>query len=1639
MENRRCLNTDTGRQSGIVAQLIGNYQEGTQPKKLGIFHIPTDSEVNLNIGQDSRVASRGSFLGLVNVLGFKNTVNVNISQDGLKFHTKGKIQDMFDVSATFSSRLVSWNDQRFSTTGVFEGETVDGSLHRVLENELTRYGTEILAKVKARLELSTETEERAKQRLREVQILRDEWLKKFQEVEKEYDEAEYQFDFAEYNLETLFELAEEFSDEIRLLKNELNKLCKVKHCPKICQKGRSCYTCWDYVISRKMGKCPGTCHNTKQERIAPFIMDAICKNEHCKRIHTVHSWLGDLLGLVVGIGGTLLGLPPQVSFGIGKSVSKFTRSVKKGDLDFGALTDAFTGTLSAAGASKELLGVSKVVSSVAKGNRNLGSIAGGLANSLSDHLPEELQERYQDLKDIRKKVKSELNEFISPIKDHLGSVVKDEFISPIKDQLGSVVKDEFISPIKDQLGSVVKDEFISPIKDQLGSVVKDEFISPIKDKLGSVVKDEFVSPIKDKIGSVVKDEFISPIKDQLGSVVKDEFISPIKDQLGSVVKDEFISPIKDKIGSVVKDKLKSPTKDKLGSVVKDEFISPIKDKLGSVVKHEFISPIKDKIRSVVKDEFVSPTKDKIGSVVKDEFISPIKDRIGSVVKDEFISPIKHKIGSIVTDEIISPLEEKTGSIFKDEITSPVKEKAGVLVNSFADHVPEEVQEAYKDLKNIPNKIESVAKDEFISPIKDKIGSIVTDEIISPVEDKIGSIVKYDIISPVKDKIESFAKDEIAKNVRSELSSFGKGIKGKFKSFAKNKIIAPIKNKLKSVFSSAAVGAAKKVVGEAVPIVGGILSLVQKSEGHWECTFKNETCTKESFEYKYTHTPYTCEIPCEQRYIAKSIQKSCCPVVSCASFVANMTCISENAFCKKARGDALDQLLKVKANAAKILARLDRAQQNVSFWEGKMRKLYIKKRSVSRSLQAYKTATRSLEEAYNVTLENRKRKLKILARPLMLKDFFNKLGLSLVKVEDIKFKVKVSAKHNLTLLPINMTVSLNGTRHQKLSTILDFTNFNRSLRSITKDILDLYIGDVSRLTRKKRSIKNTNSSTEDSKFYTLQTFHRLCSEFSNHKQTLFEVFASLYNLSSEIQQFRENDTQKLTPSIANSSAIFERVSINQTKAKELGVDISYDSYSNVLESDPELLEAIGFQDDVLGETIEAVESSSKLLYKNWLATMENIFESISEECSGFDDCLKYTIDSLAEITFDASLINAEKLRAQIGKVETKVFNLTRQSDMSVSDALYISQDILQILENMTGVENVCAQAPNITEQPAPFTNLGVNDTLVLRCNATGDSLTYQWRFNGDILENQSTNILRLNRTSPVHSGHYSCDVSNHVAKATSILALVVISTRPLIVHHPAPRRNFILSEDDSLQCQVQKNARNIIFQWWFKPFKSSFFMALPNETFSRLSFAPVKSHHEGWYFCNVSNLFSHTISKTSFVRVLKYTLPVPAAKLTLTVISKSRSSNKSVYYQDTLAKVLASRLPNTNNNSQRIEERIRELHPTGCRIITRHDGFGRTEICDWTFSAVGENVTSNAILTSATSQQMLRIISATFKIKKALGKLGNETNAGTITFTVNKTNYSVQKHSLGIMAMSLLCPKRQFLVENVYKCGKFFTH
>ena len=1126
MKSLRCSNTALNQQRTVVAEVAGTWRkEKNTRKRLGIFEIPSDSAIKLHIGQDSKNASGGLFYAVVNILGFRSSVDVNISYDGLEFHAKGKVYGMLHASAIFKSGLLSWEDQRYIASGSFENKVPESNVYHLLNTELVTLSREIFSTIQKRLELSADTIQRAKSRLSDVQILRYEWLKKVEEVKKEYNEAKDRLGLEERNLQKLFVSVKEKSEEIRLLNEELSEICEVNVCRKVCQKGRSNSTCWNHVIVKRSKMCSATCHETKKTRLKPFRVDAMCKSEQCKRIHQKHSFWGDFTSIVL--------------------------------------------------------------------------------------LP------------------------VAPLGFYL----------------------------------------------------------------------------------------------------------------------------------------------------------------------------------------------------------------------------RHKI--------------------------------------------------------------------------------------------------YD-----------------------------------------------------------------------------------SNKGHWNCKASPRKCEKQNFDYHYEYFAIPCKERCQEQFVKSSIEKPCNDV-DCASFVPNITCIKENTLCTKLRKDALEKISKFKANAVSILKNLDNAQQNISLWKMKKERLSIKVQSTSTSLTMYQNAVQSLEKAYNVTMENRKRKLKILEKSLMLRKLLNELGESFVRIENITFRVKVSAGLDSKLIPINVTVTLNGTQRRVVSTVFDFTNFNRSLRSTAKEILAVYMGDVSRLSRKKRSTESKSPTNDNLQFYTFQIFHRLCLEFSIYKQTLYDVATSIYTLSANTQKLLKEDENQRENSSINISTIFEKFNVNKTKAMEMGVDVNYDSYSNVLENDPVLLEAHSFQNEVIKNSV--VKSSSTLLYKNWLATMESIFETISEECSGFDDCLKYTFDRLFEITVDTGLRSANVLRLQIQEVERKFFNLTRKPDMLIDDAFHISRDILQILENMTGAEDVCAQAPNITEHPVPFTELTVNETLVLRCNATGDSLVYQWRFNSEILKNKSSNILRTNKLTERHSGNYSCDVSNHVARVTSIIALVVVGTSPSIVRHPPSRRNVILSEYDSIHCQVKKDERNITYQWWFKPFTSSSFIMLPNEKFSYLNFAPVKIGHKGWYYCKVFNKFGHTISKKSFVEVLMYSLPVPAAKVSITVISKSRASDASTFYRDILTEVLDSRFSTVSDNTRLSNERIKELNPTGCKSFAQGDErLDRIEICDWTFMLIGNNVSSMIALSGSPSEQNKNVISSVMELKNFIGRVMNETNTDGIAFALGKTNYSVQENSLEMIGMSFLCPRRQILVTEVYKCGKLFA-
>ena len=411
---------------------------------------------------------------------------------------------------------------------------------------------------------------------------------------------------------------------------------------------------------------------------------------------------------------------------------------------------------------------------------------------------------------------------------------------------------------------------------------------------------------------------------------------------------------------------------------------------------------------------------------------------------------------------------------------------------------------------------------------------------------------------------------------------------------------------------------------------------------------------------------------------------------------------------------------------------------------------------------------------------------------------------------------------------------------------------------------------------------------------------------------------------------------------------------------------------------------------------------------------------------------YTIDNLYEIYSDIDLPKAPQVREHISVIKIKLKKLTQSVDMSIHDAAEISFEILTILRDMAKVNEICASPPNITEHPEAFTEIGVGDTVSLTCNATGSALVYKWRFNGNILQDQSTNVLLIKNLTVSNTGNYTCEVSNHIATYISIPASVTVHPPPSITVEPEEHLSIALKTYGFLQCLAEGSDRNITYQWWFKSVNSTSFSPLKNETFPYLNFAPIKSAHEGWYFCNVSNAYGSSISRTSLVKTLHFTLPIPAVTLALTVIIGQKLNSSS--YQEISSRI-SELLSSFGNHSAGTP--VRNLHPVTFWLRNSRNNKSRdsVEVCQWEFRYMGKNATSNSSVNDGFEINAMKVINASLEVKQEVVELVDATNNGSLSLSFDNHPYLVEKYSVSVQQFNLYCPHGQTLVQEDFNCGK----
>ena len=166
------------------------------------------------------------------------------------------------------------------------------------------------------------------------------------------------------------------------------------------------------------------------------------------------------------------------------------------------------------------------------------------------------------------------------------------------------------------------------------------------------------------------------------------------------------------------------------------------------------------------------------------------------------------------------------------------------------------------------------------------------------------------------------------------------------------------------------------------------------------------------------------------------------------------------------------------------------------------------------------------------------------------------------------------------------------------------------------------------------------------------------------------------------------------------------------------------------------------------------------------------------------------------------------------------------------------------------------APSITTQPEEI-GIFTNNDGSLSVSATGESLTFQWYFNGEAIEGATNATLSFENIQADKSGEYYCVITNPAGSVKSEVVSVVVKPAPSITTQPKELGVFI-NTNQSLS--VSATGEELTYQWYFNG------KAIEGATESTLSFENIQFDKTGSYYCVITNPAGSVQSSTAEVVV-----------------------------------------------------------------------------------------------------------------------------------------------------------------------------
>ena len=762
---------------------------------------------------------------------------------------------------------------------------------------------------------------------------------------------------------------------------------------------------------------------------------------------------------------------------------------------------------------------------------------------------------------------------------------------------------------------------------------------------------------------------------------------------------------------------------------------------------------------------------------------------------------------------------------------------------------------------------------------------------------------------------------------------------------------------------------------------------------------------------------------------------CCKQYGCQTKVIDPVCVLNNEECRLAMAElqfTLNAMNETFQSAFLSLRNsVDRVKQASSVYE-KARIRHEFAVSTLKKVKSYTEQRLSAVEIVNASILHVRRVVDFglkIAQAINASSVDNK---KTVDVGDLKFSFSMTSE-DIKKIVFQSEVSSRNGQQSAVSFLVDFDQVERSVSSASKIIIAKLFG--SKHSRKRRSDETNTANSTHPLDATFTDYPYACLFVNTTRLYLSSIFQSLGDLISSVKGLNVNlssgfhDLEMLAQTVRLSSSSSNASLVNTTTA--------YPNSSFVTEY-MEMIEVLKEESSRL--TNDSSQSWNDTL-EAWRAFLEGLtFNNGFEECSGTEDCIDYFFEGAKEFYEFEDSPRAMAIKDALPQLREVVRTLTTDA-LTMVEAEQTLHQVFSLLIKTRDDSVLCGGTPHITSSSPKEIILLPGDSLSLSCIAESEAeLTYAWKKNGKVIKESRHGTLFQRAVSKEHEGVYVCEVSNNKGSTLSNVTIVKVHNKPQITHHPQAQRVVVGSQIPAMFICNATGQPSPNFQWFFQSPNSSVLKL--NETKPVLYMANPRLHHEGYYYCEVSNEHGTEVSQRARLDVLGYSIGLPRLLVGLNLTSHCRltsNSSNSSTVQDPPPCDSLEELPSSGNET---------LTATIIHALARSLNVSYELISEFEYDSRNTSTATVAFILDVDSKRwkvenftsLKEIVEALADVKANFVDNLEQFNSDiqNKTFAVPWDNATLLGEPGTLMAYPLSpeCPEGQALSENGYICGKF---